>query len=50
MDLTLEDRQRLNGYVSQVLQKGSRTREEILREVRDLVLSRMQSKEIVSSK
>lgn len=37
MDLTPQDHQRLNGYVEQVLQKGAYSREELLREVRDLV-------------
>jgi CheY-like chemotaxis protein len=38
MDLTLADRQRLNGYVERVLQKGAYQYDELLREVRDLVL------------
>jgi CheY-like chemotaxis protein len=37
MDLTQEDRSRLNGYVTQILQKGSYGRDELLQEVRDLV-------------
>jgi CheY-like chemotaxis protein len=37
IDLTPEDRQRLNGYVEQILQKGAYSREELLREVRNLV-------------
>lgn len=37
MDLTPEDRQRLNGYVERILQKGASSRAELLREVRDLV-------------
>jgi hypothetical protein len=36
-DVTEEDRQRLNGYVSRILQKGAGTREEMLSEVRNLV-------------
>jgi signal transduction histidine kinase/DNA-binding response OmpR family regulator len=36
-ELDDEDRKRLNGYVAQVLQKGSYTREELLREIRKLV-------------
>ena len=40
MDLTLEERLRLNGYVEQILRKGSYSREELLREVRDLVIAR----------
>jgi CheY-like chemotaxis protein len=42
-DLTLDDRQRLNGSVERVLQKGAYSREELLREVRDLVLAHVQS-------
>jgi signal transduction histidine kinase/DNA-binding response OmpR family regulator len=37
MDLTTDDRLRLNGYVEQVLRKGAYSREELLDEVRDLV-------------
>jgi PAS domain S-box-containing protein len=37
MDLTQEERLRLNGYVQQILQKGGYSQEELLREVRDLV-------------
>jgi signal transduction histidine kinase/DNA-binding response OmpR family regulator len=36
MDLTPDDRRRLNGYVEQILQKGAYSRE-LLREIRDLV-------------
>jgi CheY-like chemotaxis protein len=36
-DLTREDRERLNGYVEKVLQKGAYGRDELLAEVRDLV-------------
>jgi CheY-like chemotaxis protein/anti-sigma regulatory factor (Ser/Thr protein kinase) len=36
-DLTGEDRERLNGYVQKILQKGAHTREQLLAEVRDLV-------------
>jgi GAF domain-containing protein/CheY-like chemotaxis protein len=36
-ELTAEDRQRLNGYVGRVLQKGVYTRDTLLAEVRDLV-------------
>jgi hypothetical protein len=36
-DLTLDDHQRLNGYVERILQKGAYSREELLREVRALV-------------
>jgi CheY-like chemotaxis protein/nitrogen-specific signal transduction histidine kinase len=36
-DVTVEDRLRLNGYVEKILEKGAFSREELLREVRDLV-------------
>jgi PAS domain S-box-containing protein len=36
-DLTPEDRQRLNGYVEQILQKGAYSREELLHEIHHLV-------------
>jgi Amt family ammonium transporter len=39
MDLSAADRLRLNGYVERVLQKGSYHHEELLGDVRDLVLS-----------
>ncbi|NJO40061.1 MAG: response regulator [Cyanobacteria bacterium CRU_2_1] len=42
MQLTLGDRLRLNGYVEQILQKGSYNRDDLLREIRDLVLSWVQ--------
>jgi PAS domain S-box-containing protein len=42
MDLTPTDRLRLNGHVEQVLQKGSYNRDQLLQEVRDLVLSWVQ--------
>jgi CheY-like chemotaxis protein len=37
MDLTLEERLKLNGRVEQILQKGAYSQEVLLREVRDLV-------------
>jgi CheY-like chemotaxis protein len=37
MDLSLEERKRLEGYVHHILQKGAYSRDELLREVRDLV-------------
>jgi GAF domain-containing protein/CheY-like chemotaxis protein len=36
-ELTAEDRQRLNGYVERVLEKGAYSRDTLLAEVRDLV-------------
>jgi signal transduction histidine kinase/DNA-binding response OmpR family regulator len=38
-DLSQEDRLRLNGYVKQILQKGTYNRDLLLRKVRDLVLT-----------
>ncbi len=38
-DLTGEERQQLNGYVETVLQKGAYSREELLNQVRDLVVT-----------
>ncbi len=43
-DITEEDHRRLNGRVEQVFQKGSYSREELLREVRDLVAARTEPK------
>jgi signal transduction histidine kinase/CheY-like chemotaxis protein len=37
MDLTPDDRRRLNGYVEEILHKGVYSRERLLREIRDLV-------------
>jgi PAS domain S-box-containing protein len=39
MDLSLADHLRLNGYVEQILQKGAYSRDDLLREVHDLVLT-----------
>ncbi|MBW4520493.1 MAG: response regulator [Scytolyngbya sp. HA4215-MV1] len=39
MDLSPADHLRLNGYVEQILQKGAYSRDDLLREVRDLVLT-----------
>jgi hypothetical protein len=36
-DLSREDRERLNGYVEKILQKGAYGREQLLAEVRELV-------------
>jgi len=36
-DLSRDDRERLNGYVQKILQKGAHSREELLADVRDLV-------------
>jgi PAS domain S-box-containing protein len=38
-DLTPEDRRRLDGYVERILQKGTRSRDDLLREVSDLVMA-----------
>ncbi|HEY9640703.1 MAG TPA: PAS domain-containing protein, partial [Coleofasciculaceae cyanobacterium] len=45
MDLTPADRLRLNGYVEQVLQKGAYHRDDLLREVRDLVIRWIQQRQ-----
>jgi two-component system, NtrC family, sensor kinase len=42
-DLTPEDRQRLNGSVEQILQKGAYSREELLHEIHHLVAACVQS-------
>ena len=39
-ELTVEDRQQLSGYVERIHQKGAYSRDELLGEVRDMVLSR----------
>lgn len=39
IDLSSSDQLRLNGYVEQVLQKGNYNRDDLLREVRDLVFT-----------
>jgi CheY-like chemotaxis protein len=36
-DLSRDDRERLNGYVHKILQKGAHSREQLLAEVRELV-------------
>ena len=38
-DLTGDDRHRLNGYVRKILQKGAHSREQLLAEVRELVVT-----------
>jgi len=43
-ELTAQDRQRLNGSVEKILQKGAYSREELIREVRDLVTASLRSK------
>src|SRR5439155_17580671 len=43
-ELTPEDRQRLNGSVEKILQKGAYSREELIREVRDLVTASISAK------
>jgi CheY-like chemotaxis protein len=40
-ELTEEDRQRLNGYVQYIVNKGSHTQDELLREVADRIASCM---------
>jgi ammonium transporter len=48
MDLTPTDYHQLNGYVEQVLQKGSYTREQLLEQVRGLVLTALSDHEALS--
>jgi PAS domain S-box-containing protein len=43
MDLTPEDRQRLNGYVEQILQKGAYSHEELLHEIQLLIAACVRS-------
>ena len=43
-ELSAEDRQRLNGSVEKILQKGAYSREELIREVRDLVKASIAAK------
>jgi CheY-like chemotaxis protein len=38
-DITEEDRERLDGYVERILEKGEYNREDLLTEVRDLAIS-----------
>jgi len=46
-ELSAEDRQRLNGSVEKILQKGAYGREELIREVRDLVKASIAAKRSV---
>jgi signal transduction histidine kinase/DNA-binding response OmpR family regulator len=46
-ELTAQDRQRLNGSVEKILQKGAYSREELIREVRDLVTASISVKRSV---
>ena len=46
-DLTADDRIRLNGHISRVLQKGLYTRDELLTQISDLVTSRIHTREAV---
>jgi len=43
-ELSAQDRQRLNGSVEKILQKGAYSREELIREVRDLVKASIAAK------
>jgi CheY-like chemotaxis protein len=43
-ELSAEDRQRLNGSVEKILQKGAYSREDLIREVRDLVTASISAK------
>ena len=46
-ELSAQDRQRLNGSVEKILQKGAYSREELIREVRDLVKASISAKRSV---
>jgi signal transduction histidine kinase/CheY-like chemotaxis protein len=46
-ELSAEDRQRLNGSVEKILQKGAYSREELIRQVRDLVTASIAAKRLV---
>ena len=46
-ELSLEDRQRLNGSVEKILLKGAYSREELIRQVRDLVTASIAAKRSV---
>jgi signal transduction histidine kinase/DNA-binding response OmpR family regulator/HAMP domain-containing protein len=46
-ELSAEDQQRLNGSVEKILQKGAYSREELIREVRDLVKASIAAKRSV---
>ena len=48
-DLTAEDRRRLNGHVEKILQKGGYSRDELLREIRELARSRARAREAAAS-
>ena len=43
-DITLEDRLRLNGYVARILEKGSYSRDDLLRAVKEMVEGRMKTR------
>jgi signal transduction histidine kinase/DNA-binding response OmpR family regulator len=45
-ELTLEDRQRLNGSVEKIFQKGTYTRDELIGEVRDLITASVRAKRL----
>ena len=47
-ELTAQDRQQLNGSVEKILQKGAYSREELIREVRDLVTASISAKRLVA--
>jgi CheY-like chemotaxis protein len=41
-DITDEDRLRLNGYVQKTLQKGNYSRDELLKDIRESIVKRIQ--------
>jgi len=48
MELTLEERQQLNGSVERILQKSAYNRDELLQEIRALVMARTQSSRVIN--
>ncbi len=48
-DITLEDRARLNGGVSRIIQKSANTREQLLREIRDRLMSAERPRRLMSA-
>jgi CheY-like chemotaxis protein len=47
-ELTPEDRQRLNGSVEKILQKGAYSRDELIGEVRDLIITSIREQRLAA--
>jgi hypothetical protein len=47
-DLTAEDRQRLNGSVEKILQKGAYSREALIDEVRELIAASIRAQRFIN--